>query len=148
ELGEIEAVLTEHPSVQAAAVIKWEQLPGNERLVAYVAASPITQELPSELTRFLRDKLPDYMIPSIFKLMDALPRTPQGKIDRRALPTPDAGRPELDQEYTPPRTRTEEQLADIWAQLLGLPRVGVFDNFFELGGHSLLATRLVSRLRQ
>ncbi len=148
ELGEIEAVLTEHPAVQGAAVTKWEQSPGSERLVAYIAANPATPELPGELAQYLRDKLPDYMIPSIFKLMDALPHTPQGKIDRRVLPAPDAWQAQLDDQYVAPRNATEEQLAEFCAQLLGLPRVGVFDNFFELGGHSLLATRLISRLRQ
>ena len=148
ELGEIEAVLTEHPSVQAAVVSRWEQMPGTERLVAYVVANSATPELPGELAQFLRAKLPDYMIPSVFKLLESLPHTAQGKIDRRALPALDAWRPELDQHFTAPRTATEERLAEIWAELLGLPRVGVFDNFFELGGHSLLATRLISRLRQ
>jgi amino acid adenylation domain-containing protein len=148
ELGEIEAVLTEHPAVQAAVVTKWEQTASTERLVAYVVANPATPELPGELSQYLRDKLPDYMIPSIFKLMEALPHTAQGKIDRRALPPPDAWQPELDREFVGPRNETEARLAELWAQLLGLPRVGVFDNFFELGGHSLLATRLVSRLRQ
>ena len=145
ELGEIEAVIMEYPAVQGAAVLKWESA-GVERLVAYVVANPATPELPGELAQFLRNKLPDYMIPSVFLMLDALPHTAQGKIDRHALPAPEAWQPEL--EFTAPRTETEKRLAEIWAQLLGLPRVGVFDNFFELGGHSLLATRLISRLRE
>jgi acyl-coenzyme A synthetase/AMP-(fatty) acid ligase/acyl carrier protein len=144
ELGEIEAVLAEHPCVQAAAVLK----SSDERLVAYLVLNPPAVETPGELAQFLRQKLPDYMIPSAFMLLHALPRTPQGKIDRRALPAPELLRPELAENFVAPRTRTEARLAEVWAQLLGLPRVGVFDNFFELGGHSLLATRMVSRLRQ
>jgi amino acid adenylation domain-containing protein len=148
ELGEIEAVLMDHSSVQAAAVSKWEQTPGAESLVAYVVASGPTPELHGELVQFLRAKLPDYMVPSVFKFLDALPHTAQGKIDRRLLPAPDVWYSELRRDFVAPRTPTEESVAEVWIQLLGLPRVSVFDNFFDLGGHSLLATRLLSRLRQ
>src|SRR5262249_43745235 len=93
-------------------------------------------------------KLPDYMVPATFTLLDTLPLTPNGKVDRRALPAPDQMRPDLDQAFAAPRTPIEEVLAGIWAQVLGLNRVGVYDNFFDLGGHSLRATQVVSRLRE
>ncbi|MGB8494244.1 MAG: amino acid adenylation domain-containing protein, partial [Candidatus Acidiferrum sp.] len=101
-----------------------------------------------ELRRFLKDKLPDHMVPAVFVLLDTLPLLSNGKIDRRALPAPDRTRPELDNTFVAPRTPTEELLAQIWAQLLDLERVGVHDNFFDLGGHSLLATQAVSRMRE
>jgi hypothetical protein len=92
--------------------------------------------------------MPDYMIPSAFVWLNSLPLTPNGKVDRRALPAPDRDRPELEQDYQAPRTPTEQMLAGIWADLLGLEGVGIHDNFFALGGHSLLATRVVFRVRQ
>ncbi len=145
ELGEIEAVLSQHPEVRETVVIAREDQPGNKRLVAYVVSN---QESPtaSELRRFLKEKLPDYMVPSAFVMLDALPLTPNGKVDRRALPAPDTG---LSQEtsFVPPRTTTEKVIAEIWAEVLGLKLVGIHDNFFELGGHSLLVTQVISRLR-
>jgi acyl carrier protein len=106
------------------------------------------QGLVPALRRFLQTKLPDYMVPAIFVMLDALPLTPNGKLDRRALPAPDASRPTRQDPYVAPRTRTEELVARIWSQLLGVERVGAQDNFFELGGHSLLATRVLSRVRE
>ena len=103
---------------------------------------------PIELRRFLKEKLPDHMVPAVFVLLDALPLLPNGKIDRRALPAPDRSRPELDKAFVAPRTPTEELLAEIWTQLLDIERVGIHDNFFDLGGHSLLATQVVSRMRE
>ena len=144
ELGEIEAALGQHPAVREAAVLAREDTPGEKRLVAYVAAESTTDEL----RRFLKDKLPEYMVPAVFVLLDALPLLSNGKIDRRALPAPDRTRPELDKAFQTPRTPTEGHLAEIWAQLLGIERVGIHDNFFDLGGHSLLATQLVSRVRE
>ncbi|HVB29717.1 MAG TPA: amino acid adenylation domain-containing protein [Terriglobia bacterium] len=152
ELGEIEAALRQHPTVREAAVLAREDAPGGplasfrreKRLVAYVVA----ESTADELRRFLKDKLPDHMVPSVFVLLDALPLLPNGKIDRRALPAPDRSRPELDKAFVAPRTPTEELLAEIWAQVLDIERVGIYDNFFDLGGHSLLATQLVSRMRE
>ncbi len=102
----------------------------------------------NELRGFLKDKLPEHMVPAVFVLLDALPLTANGKIDRRALPTPDGQRPELDEAFVACRTATEELLAEIWGQVLGVERVGIYDNFFHLGGHSLLATQVVSRIRE
>ncbi|BAY46081.1 amino acid adenylation domain-containing protein [Scytonema sp. HK-05] len=148
ELGEIEAVLRQHPSVLQAVVIAREDVPGDKRLVAYVV---VTEHIPpslSELRRFLKEQLPDYMVPTAFVLLDTLPLTPNGKIDRRALPAPDTSDFISDNNFVAPRNSTEEVLAALWAQVLGLERVGIHDNFFELGGHSLLATQVISRIRQ
>jgi amino acid adenylation domain-containing protein len=106
------------------------------------------QQLVPELRRFLRSKLPDYMVPATFVVLESLPLTPSGKLDRRALPALDRPGPTAQESYVAPRTRTENVLADIWAHLLGVERVGAYDNFFELGGHSLLATRLLSRMHE
>ncbi|KAB8318928.1 amino acid adenylation domain-containing protein [Tolypothrix campylonemoides VB511288] len=149
ELGEIEAVLRQHPSVLQPVVIAREDVPGDKRLVAYVVVKP--EHIPSslsELRRFLKEQLPDYMVPTAFVFLDTLPLTPNGKIDRRALPAPDASHFISDNNFVAPRNSTEEVLAAIWAQVLGLARVGIHDNFFELGGHSLLATQVISRIRQ
>ncbi|MFI5916524.1 amino acid adenylation domain-containing protein, partial [Dactylosporangium sp. NPDC051541] len=136
EPGEIEYALTAHPEVSAAVVVA----DGQDRLVAYVVPAGV-----AGLREMLRERLPEFMVPSVFVGLDALPLSPNGKIDRSALPAPDGVRPELD--FVAPRTTTEELLAGVWAQLLGVDRVGVFDDFFSLGGHSLLATQVVSRIR-
>jgi amino acid adenylation domain-containing protein len=143
ELGEIEAALGKHPAVRKAVVLAREDTPGEKRLVAYV----LTESTADELRRFLKDKLPDQMVPAVFVLLDTLPLLSNGKIDQRALPAPDRTRPELEKTFVAPRTPTEELLAKIWAQVLDLERVGIHDNFFDLGGHSLLATQAVSRMR-
>lgn len=106
------------------------------------------QELVPQLTRFLRSKVPDYMIPAAFVTLESLPLTPSGKLDRRALPAPEKSRKRSEERYVLPRTRAEEVVASIWADLLGVERVGAYDNFFQLGGHSLLATRVLSRMRE
>ncbi|WP_437675105.1 amino acid adenylation domain-containing protein [Sorangium sp. So ce131] len=144
ELGEIEARLAEHPAVQEAVVVVREDRPGVKRLVAYVAAGA---PAPSgeALRAWLAARLPEYMVPTAFVLLPALPRTPNGKVDRRALPAPEAG-DALD--HVAPRTATEELLAGIWAEVLGVERVSVEDSFFDLGGHSLLLTQILSRVRR
>ncbi|MCZ6625085.1 MAG: phosphopantetheine-binding protein, partial [Deltaproteobacteria bacterium] len=117
-----------------------------KRLVAYVIANQEPRPTASELRSFLKEKLPDYMVPSAFVMLDALPLTPNGKVDRRALPAPDQTRPNLENGFVAPRTPVEEALAGIWAEILRLEQVGIYDNFFELGGHSLLATQVMSRV--
>ena len=148
ELGEIETVLSQYSLVQASVVIVREDTPGEKRLVAYVVPYPEVKLTISELRQFLKAKLPDYMVPSAFVILESLPLTPSGKIDRRALPAPELTRERLDTLFVTPRTPTEEILATIWAQVLKVEQVGIDDNFFELGGHSLLATQLVSRIRK
>ena len=145
ELGEIEAALARHPGVRAAAATIREDEPGDKRLVAYLVADGVTEEA---LRETVSRALPDYMVPSRFVLLDALPLSANGKVDRRALPKPGAGQ-EVDRElFTAPRTDVEEMLAQIYAELLQLERVSSHDNFFHLGGHSLSATRVVSRIRE
>jgi amino acid adenylation domain-containing protein len=151
EPGEVEAALEAHPAVRRALVHVWEDAPGDRRLVGYVVPEPAA-DAPGEggLRGFLGERLPDHMVPSAFVVLETLPLTPSGKIDRRRLPAPGAHRGRA---YAAPRTETEKLLAEIWLDVLGsgrstrLERVGIHDNFFELGGHSLLATRMVSRLR-
>ncbi|MGA9377367.1 MAG: amino acid adenylation domain-containing protein, partial [Phormidium sp.] len=146
ELGEIEALLSQYPQIQATVVIVREE-GGDKRLVAYivpeVGATPIT----SEVRQYLKARLPEYMIPSAIVILETLPLTHNGKVDRRALPTPDFHGEQRDK-YVAPRTTIEEMLAQIWKQLLKVEQVGIYDNFFELGGHSLLATQLVLSIRK
>ncbi|MDB9515934.1 amino acid adenylation domain-containing protein [Roseofilum reptotaenium CS-1145] len=144
ELGEIEAVLTQHPNISQAVVIVREDIPRNKRLAAYIVAKE--EVVSSDLRRFLKSKLPDYMMPSAFVFLDAIPLTPSSKIDRRALPIPDVSTQEA--EKIAPRTTTELQLVQIWSEVLNIPSVGVRDNFFDKGGHSLLAVRLMARIEQ
>jgi amino acid adenylation domain-containing protein len=147
ELGEIEVVLAQHPRVAETVVIAREDTPGDKRLVAYIVSQP-EQPHNSELRSFLQERLPNYMMPSVFMFLDTMPRTPSGKVDRRALPAPDADHIQLDTEFVPPSNPTEELLASIWADVLGVGQVGIHDNFFELGGHSLLALRLFGKMEQ
>jgi len=146
ELGEVEAALSQHSDVQASCVIPREDTPGDKRLVAYLVANQDCTPTISELRQFLKAKLPEYMIPNAFVMLESLPLTPSGKVDRRALPAPDLYS-EITDKYVAPRTPIEELLAQIWAQVLKVEAVGIYDNFFELGGHSLLGTQLVSRIR-
>jgi amino acid adenylation domain-containing protein len=145
ELGEIEAGLVRHGDVKDAVVLAREDQPGNKRLVAYLVAASAVRPTVAALRDFLVKTLPEYMVPSVFVWLEALPLTLNGKIDRRALPVPDASRD--DTAYRAPQTPEEDLLAGIWAQLLAVGRIGSDDHFFHLGGHSLLATRLVSRVR-
>jgi amino acid adenylation domain-containing protein len=147
ELGEIEAVLGQHPMVQSSVVVVREDTPRDKRLVAYVVGRQGESFDAAELRKYLKQKLPEYMIPSAFVRLDELPLTPNGKIDRKALPEPDQDRPELGNIYQAPRTPIEESIAAVWAEVLKVDKIGIHDNFFELGGHSLLATRVISRLR-
>ncbi|MBZ4419378.1 non-ribosomal peptide synthetase [Myxococcus sp. RHSTA-1-4] len=146
ELGEVEARLQAQPGVREAVVVAREDGPGGQRLVAYVAGEAGQTLEISALREGLRATLPEYMVPSAFVVLEALPRNSNGKVDRKALPVPLNERTSL-RPYEAPRTPTEELLAGLWRQVLGLERVGVKDHFFELGGHSLLATQVVARLR-
>ncbi|RKG98938.1 amino acid adenylation domain-containing protein, partial [Corallococcus sp. CA053C] len=147
ELGEIEAFLSRLPSVRDVVVVGREDAPGDARLVAYVCARPGHALDVDALRAHLAEHLPEYMVPSAFVLLDALPLSSNGKVDRKALPAPTASL-EGTRAYAPPRTRIEEVLCGLFARLLRLERVGVHDDFFALGGHSLLATRLVAQVRE
>jgi amino acid adenylation domain-containing protein len=152
ELGEIEAALQQHPQVQAA-VVAVHEAHGDQRLAAYVVPpaqqnAPDLQPTAADLRHALQTKLPDYMVPSAFVWLKALPLTANGKLDRRALPLPNWGERTIDGVLTPPSTATEIDLASIWCELLKLNQVGIHDDFFALGGHSLLATQAVSRIRE
>ena len=143
ELGEIETVLSQHPEVQEVVVLPREDGMGGKQLVAYVVTQGEVET--KEWRSYLRARLPEYMVPSVFLRLEALPLTANGKVDRRALPTPEKATSEV--EYVAPRTPLEEQLAQIWVQVLGVERVGVLDNFFDLGGHSLNATQIASHIQ-
>ena len=155
ELGEIESALREHPRVRESVVIAREDAPGDpsaplrtgKRLVAYIVPGGRPGPSVSELREFLKERLPDYMVPSTLMMLETLPLTPNGKVDRKALPVPDQARPDLEKSFVAPRSPIEKLLAQIWAEVLGLERVGIHDNFFELGGHSLKATQVMSRLQ-
>ena len=143
EPGEIESILGTHPAVRAAAVAA-----DDNRLIAWIVPEGAEPPTTTELRRFLAERLPEHMIPAVFVPLEAFPLTPSGKLDPRALPKPEGDRPRLEKEYIPPASEVEEALAAIWAEALGVERVGVQDNFFELGGHSLLATQVVARIRE
>ncbi|RME54593.1 MAG: non-ribosomal peptide synthetase, partial [Deltaproteobacteria bacterium] len=144
ELTEIARHLEAYPGIAEAEVLL-HPLPAGEALVAYIAGDPERSAQADEIRAFLRTRLPDYMIPARFIPLSQLPRTPNGKIDRGALPLPQEIRPQTP--FVPPRNPLETRLAEIFGQILNVEKVGVFDNFFELGGHSLLATQLLSRIR-
>ena len=145
ELGEIEVALAHLPGVREAVVLAREDEPGDKRLVAYVVPAGETAPSPDELRDGLRGALPEYMVPTAFVLLEALPVTANGKLDRRALPAPQWS---AAVEFEAPRTPVEKVLAGIWSEVLGVPEVGREDDFFDLGGHSLLATQMVSRVRE
>ncbi|NER79863.1 MAG: amino acid adenylation domain-containing protein, partial [Leptolyngbya sp. SIO1D8] len=148
ELGEIEATLRQHPAVQETVVLAREDQPDHWRLVAYVVWENQAALAASELRQFLQKQLPEYMVPSAFVPLQQMPLTPNGKLDRQALPTPDVTRSEDSGIFVAPRTDIEVLLADIWAQVLRLEKVGIHDNFFELGGDSILSIQIISRLNQ
>ncbi|MEH2092714.1 AMP-binding enzyme [Nostoc sp.] len=135
-MGEIEATLSQHPHVQASCVIAREDNRGDKRLVAYIVPQPQVTPTISVLRSFLKEKLPEYMVPSAIVILEALPVTPNGKIDRRALPAPEPSSESRDK-YVAPRNPIEEILAQIWQQVLKVELVGRDDDFFELGGHYL-----------
>ena len=168
ELSEIEAVIGSHPAVRAAIVVVREDTPGDRRLVAYVVPkiedrglkiedsgsdapdplSSILYPLSSQLRGFLKETLPDSMIPAAFVVLDAFPRLPNGKVNRGALPAPDGARPAMEAAYVAPETALEQMIAAIWQSLLGVNSVGLYDNFFDLGGHSLLMIQVRSQLQE
>ncbi|HEV2735420.1 MAG TPA: amino acid adenylation domain-containing protein [Longimicrobiaceae bacterium] len=148
EPGEVEAALAAHPSVREAAVVAREDAPGERRLVGYASADPEAPPVTAgELRAWLRERLPEHMVPGEVLLLESLPLTATGKTDRRALPAPERPLAELEEAMGLQRTPTEEVVAAVWADVLRLPRVGASENFFALGGHSLLATQVASRLR-
>ena len=148
ELGEIETVLRQHPAVRETVVIAREDQPGDKRLAAYVVPDKKSTITTNDLQGFLKKKLPDYMIPSVFVHLDTLPLTVNGKVDHRALPAPDNNTPETGRTYVAPRNKLEIQLTEIWEKILGVHPIGVTDNFFDLGGHSLLAVQLTSEIKK
>jgi amino acid adenylation domain-containing protein len=148
ELGEIEAVLGQHPEVRETVVTVREDPPGDKRLVAYIVPHQGRNPTTSALQRFLRERLPEYMVPAAFMPLQAMPLTPNGKVDRRALPAPGPSRPELEQAYVAPQTRLEQCLAHLWDEVLKLDRVGIHDNFFALGGDSIQGAIFINKLQQ
>jgi len=146
ELGEIETILSEHAAVRQAVAEAVECATGDRRLVAYVVPEAGREPEPSELRGFLREKLPPYMLPSAFVLLEKLPLTASGKVDRAALPKPDLAR-QSGASFVAPRTPVQEVLAAVWVEVLDVERVGIHDNFFDLGGHSLLGTQVISRIQ-
>jgi AMP-binding enzyme/phosphopantetheine binding protein len=144
DAGEIENALLDHPALAGAAVSIREDRPGGQRLVAHVVARRAAPTTVSELQQFVRERLGDHLVPSAFVFLDELPRTPNGKVDRRALPAPGRSRPVLAQPFAPPRTPLETAIAGIWSTALGLDEVGILDAFLELGGTSLVAGRITT----
>ena len=144
ELGEIQVVLSLHPAVREALVLVREESPGNKSLVAYLATGTQTPPSVSDVRQFLLARLPDYMVPGAFVMLEQLPLTANGKVDRKALPAPSLVRSEPGEQYTAPRTEAEAALCAIWAEVLGAPRVGIHDNFFALGGDSILSIRVLT----
>jgi hypothetical protein len=147
ELGEIETRLSEFPGVRQCAVLAREDQPGDKRLVAYLVNGSEDKISNADLRKYLRQSLPDYMIPQHFVLLDSIPLSPNGKADRKALPKPSIDR-QIDQNYLAPRNDIENTITNIWQDLLQIDKVGVHDSFFELGGHSLLMARVLRRLTQ
>ncbi len=144
ELGEIEARLTQHPALQQTLVMAREDVPGDKRLVAYVV--PLEQVSPIALRSFLRDKLPEYMVPATFVFLDAMPLSPNGKINRLTLPVPNSVRQETEKTFVAPRYELESRMTQIWEEVLDIQPIGVRENFFDLGGHSFLAIRLFTEI--
>ncbi|MBW4569114.1 MAG: amino acid adenylation domain-containing protein [Tolypothrix carrinoi HA7290-LM1] len=147
ELGEIETLISQYPAVRETVVIISEDSANSQRIIAYVVAQKEQTLVITELRSFLESKLPNYMVPAAFVTLEALPLTPNGKLDRKALPAPELTQVSSSN-ITPPSTPIENLLAGVWAEVLGIDKVGIDNNFFELGGHSLIATRVMSQIRQ
>ncbi|ARU63541.1 hypothetical protein CBW65_22925 [Tumebacillus avium] len=148
ELGEIESAIDQHQAVKESVVIAHEAEPGVKRLLAYYTLQAGEAGEPSDIRKYLKELLPEYMVPAFLIPLEAFPLNANGKVDRKELPLPDQSRPELETEFAPPETMVEELIAEIWSEVLGVKKIGVYDNFFALGGHSLLATQVISRLRK
>jgi hypothetical protein len=147
ELGEIESHLLHHPLVCAAVVSAHEVSPGEMRLYAYIVANRNPGPSSKELRAFLKHEVPDYMVPSAFVTLNALPLTSNGKVDRNALPLPDENQTDSAENFVAPRTEVEETIAAVWRDVLRVENLSIQDNFFDVGGHSLLATQVISRMR-
>jgi amino acid adenylation domain-containing protein len=148
EPGEIEVALLEHPEVTAALVLAHEDMPGDKRLLAYVVANPEKTPSNEELRSHLRERLPEYMVPALFVMIDEMPLTQHGKVDKAALPVPQHSLSRGGREYVAPRNGLQQQLVDIWEELFKLHPIGVTDSFFELGGHSLQMIMLIARVEE
>lgn len=148
ELGEIENQLEEHPQIREAVVVVREDIENDQRLVAYFVPYNEHSLSTTELREYLQQKLPEYMVPAAFVNMEKLPTTPNGKVDRKALPAPIIERPDLQKEFMPPETDTEKAVSDIWSEVTGVRKIGMNDNFFELGGHSLSAVQAIVKINQ
>ncbi|MEH2186433.1 MAG: amino acid adenylation domain-containing protein [Nostoc sp.] len=146
ELGEIEALLEQHPQIRETVVLARKDIANDCRIVAYIVNYENTTHSVNELREFLKEKLPEYMLPSAFVVLDTLPLTPNGKVDRHALPVPDNLRPELTVAFQLPQSKMEQQIAKLWQEVLHLDKVGIHDNFFDLGGHSLLMLQVNHQL--
>jgi hypothetical protein len=147
ELGEIESVLGKHPGVRESVVLIRDDEGGEKRLLAYVVPHTGQTLSSNELHTFLKDRLPEYMVPAAFVKLERMPLTSNGKIDRPALPEAEIALAEAEGTYVAPRTPLEDEVIAAWKEVLGLERIGVHDNFFQIGGHSLLATRVIILLR-
>lgn len=149
ELGEIESVLKQQSALKDAIVVAREDTQGNKRLIAYlVPTQSDNHPTIEELRSFLKNQLPDYMVPAAFMFLEELPLLPNGKVDRKALPEPDASRPELQVDYLAPRTEIEQTLVTIWSEVLGIEKIGVNDNYFDLGGASIQALEIVAKVSE
>jgi acyl carrier protein len=147
ELGEVEAVLNQHENVRQAAVIAHEVQPGDLRLIAYLVPQRDVKLSAADLRAFLREKVPEHMVPGAFEFLDSLPLTPSGKVNRRALPGLRGLDTDPEAVYNPPRNEIERAIAAVWQEVLQVERVSIYDNFFDLGGHSLLMFQVYSKLR-
>jgi acyl carrier protein len=146
ELGEIEALLNEHPAVRESVVIAKEGVNGDKRLIAYIIPREGQNPNRHQLRQYAQERMPDFMVPAQVVFMKAFPQTPNLKIDRKALPPPEADVKEEESNFEPPATEVEAAVAELWRELLGVQRIGRRDNFFESGGHSLLAMQCVVRV--
>src|SRR6185436_17736935 len=148
ELGEIEVVLGRHERVRQSVVVAREDAPGQKQLVAYVVSEGEPEVSSTELRSYLKEQLPEYMVPAFFVTLTELPLTPNGKVDRRALPAPELTRSQSEESYVAAVTPAEQTLVEIWCEVLGLEQVGVHDNFFHLGGDSILSIQVIARANE